>query len=394
MQIKKKTDSIYGKLYEKNIRIEERLSTIFFKKFILAFMMILLFTLLAGCGEFTLNNESSWQIRQYENAGREIMEEYLSENFPDAKITACSCRKVYEGGYSYITDYVDGRFCIGEEYYYYVVNVNSGDVYTTYYEDEIGERVCEQIVEKLGIENYKISSSFVAKVVRTTTDESLDSFSLDETMNVYIPGNITEDNLNAFIAEVLSGNGYYFDFTVCYNDDIRIEDMDINQLSEQFQNVRLQLVHRQADSDVNQASVLDREEELYIIVNEKYRYTSYNRVEKDNVFLVYEEYSCDGDGYVDISKTNLIKADNFCVSIDEEKIDIDLKEDVEYYLCFYNMDFLNGNDLYYYLTTTEQYKKAEIVEDAEYYYSLEYYGGTRPIYQSETFYIGNPAAED
>ncbi len=363
------------------------------KKMILAFMMISSLCFLVGCGDFVFDHESSNQIKQYEKAGREIIEQYLSETFPDAEITSCSCRNVYEGEYSYITDYVDGEFRVGEESYYYVVNVYSGDVFTTYYENEIGKRICKQIFEKLGIENYDIRSAYVTKVVKTTEDESLDSFLLDQTTNVCIPGNINEDNLNEFILEVLSGNGYSFNLSVCYNDNIRIEDMDFNQLNEEYEHVKLMLIHKQADSDIEHVGNLDREEEIYVAVNETYRYKSFACVEKDDIFLIYEENTCDGDNDVEISKDNLVGEDNFSITIDDEKIDIVLKEDVDYYLCFHNMDFLKGNSLYYFLTTTKQYKKAEIVQDEKCYYSMEYYGGIRPIYQSETFYIGNPTEE-
>lgn len=363
------------------------------KKYAIAAMTALFVLMLTGCQELYLHNESSGQREQYEKNGERIITEYLETNIPDAEVLSCYCNTVYEGDYSYITDYVQGNFSVGAEEYYYYVNVDSGDVYTTYYADEIGRRVCSRIMDRLGIENYVIGNSSVTKKVKTTENEQLDSDEFDKTLNIYIPGNINQDNLDEFIAEVLSGNGYFFDVTIRYDDDVRIEDLDFNQLNDEYEDVALMLYHMQSGSDIKQSSVLEREEALSIVFNAEYCYTSYNRIEKDDIFLLYKEYSCEGKEYVDISLDDVVKADNFSINIDGEKIDIVLKEDVEYYLCFYDLDFLNGNDLYYYLSTAGQYEKAGIAQDAGYYYSSVYYGGARPVYQSETFYIGDPSAE-
>ncbi|MBQ2802576.1 MAG: hypothetical protein IJF07_01610, partial [Lachnospiraceae bacterium] len=72
----------------------------------------------------------------------------------------------------------------------------------------------------------------------------------------------------------------------------------------------------------------------------------------------------------------------------DTSIQIIMNKETEYYLCFYNMDFVGEKQLYYYLNTTKKYTEATIKEDSGYYYVAGYYGGLRPVYQSETFYIG------
>ena len=186
-------------------------------------------------------------------------------------------------------------------------------------------------------------------------------------------------------------NGFFR--KIFYDDDIRIEDMDLNQLSENYPNVCSLLYHMTPGADITKPTNIALIEDLYINTGNQYNYTSYNQIEEDDILIVYEEYTCDGKGEVDISVEDPIEPDNFTIDIADSQISIDLETDTNYYVCFSDMDFLEGKDLYYYLDTTDNYTKADLKEDSGYLYSFTYYGGQRPIDQSEIFYIGHPEEE-
>lgn len=383
---------------------ERKSGKILRKKHIAAIVLVLLFLILMlpGCSRWLAgygivpDNESPRQIKEYEKKGEEIMTEYLAANFPDAEITWCNCWTVYGDAKSYLTDYVRGTFQIGEDSYGYYVNVYTGDVYTGYYSEEIVNRIYPQICEKLGIENYMIKHKSIGKRVHATENENLDSYELDKALLIPVPGDVHEDELDEFIAEIFSGNGYRLDCTIVYDDDIRIEDMDFDQLSEEFGGVDFFLYHRQKGADLNLGTEIGHLESLYFVMDREYRYSSYNIVEQGNIFLVYRECSSMGDGDVQIDTADKIEPDNFSIKKDDEKIEVQLKEPARYYLCFSDTGFLGMEGLYYYRDEAGRYVKADMKEDGGMGYYAVYARGAGPSYyeKSTTFYIGMPSSEE
>lgn len=380
--------------------------------FCLSFLMLVM----TGC-EFStvpiLSHDSVLLEEKYEQKAEEIMTEYLADNFPDAEITDCWCScfigKKYIFDTVYNTDYVDGTFRIGVDSYKYYVNVYTGDVYTNYYQNEIKNRLASQICEKLGIENYETEfqpsyGNFISKTVPVTENEELECYGMDKTLQVPIPGDITEGELDEFTAELLAGNGYKTDIVIVYDDDIRIEDMDFNQLNEEFQGVDFQLYHRRKGVGLDIETEIGNLESMDFIMNQAYSYHSYNIVEEDEVFLVYEEYSDTGSENVQINVTGEIKPDNFSIVRDEKKISIQLKEPAEYYLCLYDKEFLGGLQLYYYNPnnsgphnpTDKKYFAVRWVEDQGMGYDAICVSkaGKLRYDQEETFYIGKLSWEE
>ncbi|MBQ8188356.1 MAG: hypothetical protein IJZ44_01100 [Lachnospiraceae bacterium] len=360
---------------------------------ILLSILLFLFTtfLFTGCAEYTASNESEKKISSYEEAGSQIMTDYLDENISDATLTSCVCYEVYDGNYRYITDYVEGYFDVDGISYFYRANIKTGEVYTGYYDEEIGNLVGMAIAEELALDYVYINDSYISKIVPATEDESLDSYEFKETVSVSLPGYVDEDNLETFIEDIFNGNDYSIHITLAYNDAIRIEDMDLNHLSEEYPNVCLSMYHKASDADITMPTNLALIEELYLETGDHYRYTSYNqKTAHENILVVYEEYTCDGGEAIDIFIEDPIKPDNFTIDIDDSQICIDLETNTNYYLCFSDLSLLDGEDLYYYLDTTDDYTKVNLKEDFGYYYSSSYYGGQRPINQSEIFYIGHP----
>ncbi len=377
------------------------------KRWVTVIVLVLLFLLLIlmfwGCRSYLARfgikptNESSGQIKEYEEKAEKIMTEYLSDNFPGAEITWCTCWNVEDDDKYYLTDYVHGTFQIGEDSYNYYVNVYTGEVYTSYYQEEIVGRVYPQICERLSIENYVIKNGFaVGKYVPVTENENLDSYEMGKTMWVPVSGDIGEDELDDFIAGIFAGNDYRVDFSISYNDDIRIEDMDFNELKEEFKGVIFFLWHNRKGSDLNSGTTIGHLEELYFAANWQYKYSSYNIVEQDNVFLVYQEYSSLGNGDVQIDTADKIEPDNFTIKKDDEKIEVQLKEPARYYLCFSDIGFLGTEGLYYYRDEAGRYVEADMKEDGGLGHYAVYARGAGPSYyeKSTTFYIGMPSSEE
>ncbi len=350
--------------------------------------------LFTGCAEYSVSNESEKEISSYEEVGSQIMNDYLDENIPDAALTSCVCYEVYDGDYRYITDYVEGYFDVDDISYFYRANIKTGEVYTNYYDEEIGNLVGMAIAEELGIYYVHINDSYISKMVPATEDDSLDSYEFNETVSVSLPGYVNEDNLEDFIDDILIGNGYSVHITISYQNNTRIEDMDLNSLSKKFPNICLTLYNQANGADITEYTNIGLLEELYLETGDHYRYTSYkDKPAPYGVLILYEEYTCDGEGEVNISVEDPIDPDNFTIEIDNSQIRIDLETNTNYYLCFSDLSLLDGKDLYYYLDTTGDYTKATLKEDYFHYYSSSYYGGQRPIDQSEIFYIGHPEEE-
>ncbi len=366
--------------------LPHKLHTIFLS-IVLYALVTFLFT---GCAEYSVSNESEKEISSYEKTGSQIMTDYLDKNLPDATLTSCTCYEVYDGDYRYITDYVEGYFDVDDVSYFYRANIKTGEVYTSYYDEEIGNLVGMAIAEELGLHRVYISNSYLSKMVPATEDETLDSYKFNETVSVSLPGYVDEDTLEDFIDDTLAGNGYSIHITLSYQNNTRIEDMDLNSLSEKYPNVCLTLYNQANGADITEHTNIGLLEELYLETGGHYRYTSYKDKPAPYVLILYEEYTCEGEGEVDISVVDPIEPDNFTIEVDDSQIRIDLETDTNYYLCFSDMEFLEGKDLYYYLDTTGDYTKADIKEDYFHYYVSSYYGGQRPIDQSEVFYIGHP----
>lgn len=375
------------------------------KRYIVGVMLLLaLFVLLSkGCSRWLagfgiiLDNENVWQIKEYKKKAENIMTEYLADRFPGAKITWCDCFTVYgdaKGEYrNYLTDYVQGTFDVGENSYSYYVDIYTGEVYTDYYRQEIRDRVCPKVCEKLGIDNYVDSYHTVGKQVPVTRNKALDSYEFGETLLIPLPGDLEEDGLDGFVAEMFAGNGYEAYFTIQYDDDIRIRDMDLEGLGEDFKCLRFFLYHNEKESGRNHKTLVGRLEELYYGGDRQYRYDSYNIVEQDDIFLLYEEYEAAGRGNIEVNEDDKIMPDNFNIRKDDEKIEILLKEPARYYLCFFDTGFLGAEGLYDYRDASCKYLKLELIEDWGLGRYAVYAPGTGPYYfdKNETFYMGMPS---
>lgn len=119
-------------------------------QYVLAIMCL---SFLTGCSSYDFNeDERTEQIEQAE----ELMEDYLSRNYPGGMLEDVSLHvEVVEGNYCQ-TDFVDGGFIYEGEEYRFVVNTETGEIYTSCLLEEAGRAGIEYVLETLEISSQEI----------------------------------------------------------------------------------------------------------------------------------------------------------------------------------------------------------------------------------------------
>ena len=111
-------------------------------------ILFLIMSILTGC---IPNNFTEEEKNAFLEEAREAALSYLSDRYSGAKIQEIQPETTAENGGYDLTQFAGGQFVWQDQAYDFLVNTETGEVYTSVYLDEIAERLKELLIRELGI---------------------------------------------------------------------------------------------------------------------------------------------------------------------------------------------------------------------------------------------------
>lgn len=118
------------------------------KIFLITVILSLILCTLTGC---IPNNYTAEEEKAFLQKAKKVALSYLSDRYSGAVIREIQPETTVENAEYVLTEFANGKFVWQKHTYNFVVNAETGEVYTSVYLDEIEERLKEAIFRELGI---------------------------------------------------------------------------------------------------------------------------------------------------------------------------------------------------------------------------------------------------
>lgn len=288
-----------------------------------AAILFILLCSLTGCypNNFTIEEKNAF-LRQ----AREVMADYFSDRYSRAKIREIEPETVLvEDGYE-LTEFASGQFVWRKQTYDFVVNTETGEVYTSVQIGEIRERLKEEIVREMGFHDE--DTALADCDISYLTDRG-------EFRNV-----LPEGTVEGLVEEILQDTDRYrFDMSFQYRgEDLSAEMMEWESPFPTLTGVGIYHVadeHAFYEGEYGYSTLPSLSREILVLIFYKdapeYEYTRYETLEQDGLRLVYKAYERIGEqGAVTES---VINREDITLTVTDEYIRVDCaKDDYSIYL--------------------------------------------------------------
>lgn len=118
------------------------------KIFFITVILSLILCTLTGC---IPNSYTAEEKKAFLREAKKVASSYLSDRYRGAVIREIQPETTVKNAENVLTEFASGKFVWQKQTYDFVVNVETGEVYTSVYLDEIEERLKEAIFRELGI---------------------------------------------------------------------------------------------------------------------------------------------------------------------------------------------------------------------------------------------------
>ncbi|MCR4891605.1 MAG: hypothetical protein K5989_05435 [Lachnospiraceae bacterium] len=189
-------------------------------------MFSLLSLLLVGC---TFKGYSRSEKEEVVSKGEELIREYLDKAGEESRLEEVRAIDYLspETMKRELNGYVDGTFSTGDQVFHYVVNTNTGDVFTSERNEKFLSMVGKEILEAYGISyrDYDTAGNFTPVERGITVSES--AFGLQDLLPVDSYG-----DLESYVNEVLREKAVLLDISILYTGEelsperFKIEDTE------------------------------------------------------------------------------------------------------------------------------------------------------------------------
>ncbi|MCM1045134.1 MAG: hypothetical protein NC417_06465 [Candidatus Gastranaerophilales bacterium] len=117
-------------------------------------ILLLMLCTLTGC---IPNNYTEEEKRAFLLEARKVASSYLSDKYSGAEIRVMEPETTVENGGYELTEFASGSFVWQKQTYSFVVNIETGEVYTSVCLDEIEERLKAAVFLELGIDSEELA---------------------------------------------------------------------------------------------------------------------------------------------------------------------------------------------------------------------------------------------
>ncbi len=263
------------------------------KKKTILFIFILSMLCLTGCpGKAYSRDESNAQKEK----GKEMMEVYMEENIPGAKLEEIYADTTSIDSCRYLTDFVRGTFNYEDSIYEFKLNTETGQVYTSMHTQELKDKVMPCVLEKLGLSENEMVYDIphINYMGQTAVYDDGDVHFVDFylTLQGVLPAEY--DNIDEDIWDILDDPQCKINISIMYYGDVELASIDIEALDLQGLSISITRVEEQVTNDMERP--LDTVEELLYSKNYSNLQpeVSYTRWDKYN----FEDFTCLYQGYV------------------------------------------------------------------------------------------------
>lgn len=251
-----------------------------------AAILLLILCTLTGC---IPNNFTAKEKKAFLKKAREAASDYLSDRYDGAVIQKIQHETtVMDGGYE-LTEFASGQFVWQEQTYNFVVNAETGEVYTSVYFDGIEERLKEMLLREFGIAAEETAVEGCA-VYYLKGDRKVDGNCF---RNVFPE----EESVEELFDKILRDNEtYQFSMRLQYKgEDLSLEMMEQESPFPTLSGVGIYHVteeHALCEGEFSSLILPSISKEILTVnfLQDTASYTKYQELEQDGLEVIYNAY--------------------------------------------------------------------------------------------------------
>ncbi|MDE7223753.1 MAG: hypothetical protein K2O34_08255 [Acetatifactor sp.] len=244
-------------------------------------VLFLILCTLTGC---IPNNYTKEEKRAFLQEAREVASDYLSDRYGRAKIRELEPQTILgDDGYE-LTEFAKGQFVWQKQTYDFVVNTETGEVYTSVFLQELEEQLEEKILQELGIISEEMAVEYC--VISYLKDaEKLDGYSFK---NVFPE----EESAEKLLEKVLQDTeNYRFTMMLRYKgEDLAAELMEREAPFPTLSSVVIYHIaeeHALHEGNYSALPILSKEILELRFSKDTASYTRYQTLEQDGLRVIY-----------------------------------------------------------------------------------------------------------
>lgn len=296
-----------------------------------AVILFLILSTLTGCFP---NNFTREEKNAFLREAREVASDYLSDRYSGGKIRKIEPVTIFvDDGYE-LSEFASGQFVWKRQTYDFVVNAETGEVYTSVYLDEIEERLKEMLFQELGI------------VGEETAVDNCAIYCLKDTEKVgeYYFQNVfpEEESAEKLLEKVLQDTETYrFSMWLRYKgEDLSIEMMELEAPFPTLSSVSIHHIAEEhalyvGEYHYSSLPIMAREIMELGFSQDTASYTRYQTLEQDGIRVVYNAYERTREQ--DTVTESVITEEDITLTVTDEFIRLDCAKD-NYSMCLLTGD--------------------------------------------------------
>lgn len=249
-------------------------------------ILFLIMSVLTGC---IPNNFTEEEKNAFLEEAREAALSYLSDRYSGAEIQEIQPETTAENGGYDLTQFAGGQFVWQDRNYDFLVNTETGEVYTSVYLDEIAERLKEALIRELGIAAEETAVEYCS-IFYLKGDKKLSQICYE---NIFPE----EESAEKLFEKILQDTEtYWFGMRLQYKgEDLSLELMDREAPFSTLSSVSICHVaeeHALYEGEYGYLTLPSLSKEILELgfYNDTAHYTRYQTLERDGIRVTYNAY--------------------------------------------------------------------------------------------------------
>lgn len=296
-----------------------------------AVILFLVLSTLTGCFP---NNYTREEKNAFLREAREVVSGYLSDRYRGGRVRKIEPVTIFVEGEYELTEFARGQFDWKWQTYDFVVNAETGEVYTSVYLDELEERLKEMLFRELGIVGEE-----------TAVDDCTIYYLKDaEKVDKYCFQNVfpEEESAEKLLEKVLQDTeAYRFSMCLRYKgEDLSIEMMEREAPFPTLSSVSIYHIAEEhalyvGEYHYSTLPIMAREILKLEFSQDTAGYTSYQTLEQDGIRVIYN--ACERTREQSTVTESVIAREDISLTVTDEFIRLDCAKD-NYSMCLLTED--------------------------------------------------------
>lgn len=282
-------------------------------------ILFLLLCTLTGCFP---NNYTREEKKAFLREAREVASSYLSDRYSGARIKEIEPERIFKDDAYELTEFAKGQFVWQWKAYDFVVNAETGEVYTSVYYEEIEEWLEEELLRELGI----ISEETVVDYCAVSYLKDADKLEGHCFTNVFPE----EESAEKLFEKILQDTETYrLAMHLRYKgEDLSLEMMEREAPFPTLSSVIIYHIaegHAFHEESYSAVPILSRETMELRYYKDVASYTRYQTLEQDGLKVIYNAYERTREQ--DTVTESVITEEDITLTVTDEFIRVDCAKD-------------------------------------------------------------------